>query len=264
MINKKRKLDNNIGLDRITPSMLMQYERCPRNFYYTIWLGLELPQDEVHLHFGKAIHLAIDGIFGKQPFDTCLQLFKENFKEVHVDHVPLKNRKEVYLEMILDGELMLSELWNKKDELVSKGVNPTEVEIVFKGELYHPETKEKWPIPMSLRIDGENIDRICEFKTSSKLYNEEETRQSLQAQSYVFTRYIQTDKIKPIDYVVLIKKRKKNKIQHFSIQYTKQEMLDYHNKVQKIFKKIINREFDRPTEGHPYYCDCIRFDNLIQ
>ena len=257
----------NIGIDRITPSGLMTFKSCPKAFYYSYFLGLQMEQLQIHFKFGTAIHLAIDEIFrqvqaNEDNLQQILNIFNENFLLEHVDNVPIKDRDTKYLEMTLDGGNMLVEFYQMRFELIKAGVHPIETEIVFKGQLYHPETKKEWPVPMSLRIDGENPDRICEFKTSASKYDEEETRQSLQAKSYVFTRFLQTGIIKPIDYVVLIKKRKKNKIQHFTITYSYEEMLGYQEEVESIFKKIINREFDA-NPNHPYYCDCKKFDEVL-
>ena len=65
---------NTLGINRFSPSMIMDYESCPRKFYYTSFLGLKLPQSMKHLEFGNAIHSAIGNIYDQYDRDVAWKL----------------------------------------------------------------------------------------------------------------------------------------------------------------------------------------------
>ena len=69
-----------IGLDRISPSGLHLYETCPKAFYYSVWLGLKLPQDMRHMNFGTAVHAGIGNIYDQ--FDKDQKWELAEFKHV--------------------------------------------------------------------------------------------------------------------------------------------------------------------------------------
>ena len=271
---------HHIGIDRITPSGLMLYKKCPMHFYYEVWLGIKLPQQTMHFAFGTAIHLAIDNIYEQMDATSFWDLaevsiakkqFTNNFKLEHVDSFNWKGepiseeeRLEIFNDMLADGLAIVTEYWNAKEELFTKGVQPDKFEIAHKYIPKHLVSETPWEIPLSLRIDAQSSNkRIHEFKTSSKRYDETETRHSLQALSYAFTQYQQTGEIVPLDYVVMLKKLKKNKLQHFTIEYDYQDLLAYQAEVDSIFERIKNREFSRPAKGHDMFCDCYKFEKLF-
>lgn len=267
---------NEIGLDRITPSGLVLYEKCPKSFYYSVFLGIRLPQPMIHLEFGTAMHLAIDNIYeqwneedGWTLADKKIvkDIFKRRFTIDAVDIEHFKDKREqVYNEMLEDGLAIIDEYWDQKEILRAKGINPTVFEIPLKTKLHIPGCEEPMELPISLRIDGINEpeDKITEFKTSSKKYDYNETRSSLQALSYAAARYCQTGRIPSVDYVVMLKKIKKDKIQHISIQYQVADLLEYDRRVRAILEKIRNREFNRPMKGHDIFCDCYKYEELLK
>lgn len=268
---------NELGISRISPSMLMEFESCPRLFYYRSWLGLKLPQAQRHLRFGSAIHLAIDNMYeqfnevtkwNKASVDTMIGTFLKNWSLdcIGDDEFPTrKEKEECFEEMKEDGVEMLKQLWDKKEELYADGFEPVEFEIPFKGVLHHPITKKPFEIPHSMRIDSRaKRNRIGEFKTSSKPYDPEETKGSMQALSYAFTDYILTGTIPQIDYIVLIKKRKKDKVQHIPITYTETDMLRYVERLEATFDKIRKREFRLNERCRIPYCDCHKFELLLK
>ena len=266
-----------LGLDRITPSMLLEYEACPKLFYYRSYLGIQLPQPQVHFKFGSAMHEAIDNIYNQydekdkwklSELKIAKDIFKEKFLLEHVDEEFIKEGEtqvEVYERMLADGLEILKDFWEEKDTLRAKGVNPNVMELPIKMKVFNPETKEELPIPFSCRIDAINEadDKITEFKTTTKTYDYAETRNSPQALSYVWVRFCQTGRIHTVDYVVMLKKKKKDRIQHLSIEYEMADLLAFDKRVRSILEKIRNREFDRPQKGHPFFCDCQKFEDLL-
>ena len=263
-----------LGISRITPSMLVEYENCPRLFYYRSWLGLQIPVSKIHLFFGTAIHAAIDEIYNQKDvwgndqcdFNKVVQIFKDTFKEGHVDDkdYTLEARAIKYNEMIVDGIAMLEAFWKEKEILWSKGVQPIRMELPIKMQVFNPKTKEPLPIMMSGRFDGEcESGDISEFKTSGKIYDVFATRASHQARCYSWLQYCRTGLLKTIHYVVLIKNRKKDRIQHLDFYYDEADLIAYDTEVRSILERIKKREFQRPVRGHPPYCDCHKYEKLL-
>ena len=263
-----------IGINRITPSGLVEYENCPLLFYYRTWLGLKLPQPQVHLKFGSAIHAAIEIIFKERNVQKACDLFSNEFLLEHLDDYEIKGQPATeaeriakYGDMLHDGKEMLNSLNQEVDTFKSlHNIKPIQFELAWKEILTHPETNlEPLEIPLSCRIDCLcEDDVILEFKTSSQEYDIFETRASPQALSYAWIYYQKYKKIPIIHYIVLRKNRKKDRINHLRIQYDFADLLAFDSKVRSILEKIRNREFNRPIKGHPMFCDCKKFEEALK
>ena len=248
---------NDLGLKRISPSMLMQYRACPRLFYYESWLGLKLPQEMQHLDFGTAIHAAIDTIYeGRNENGTwsndssaykALEVFNSKFLRTSCQS------DQQFAEMVADGIEIIRAYWAEKDILLAKGIDL----------MYNPETKEPLEIPLSYRLDciAKNH-KVVEFKTSSTVYDEFEVRARPQSLCYVWAYYNKHGVIPTLDYVVMRKKIKKNKIQHLSFVYVMADLMAFDAEVRTILNKIRNREFSRPVQGH-FMCNCTKYDEAL-
>jgi len=260
-----------IGLDRITPSMINTYDDCPLLFYYQYWLGLQLPQDKRHLQFGTAFHEALGEIYrqydtnfgGGWEFanvDIAKIIFLKNWKLSHISDeefarvLKLKSnsfatKEELYESMKQDGLDMIDNYWNHKELLlVTHGIDVVHTEIAYKLPLVNPaNTEEKLPIPLSLRIDGitRNGD-VIEFKTSASEYDPIETRNSAQALAYPYARWRETGKIPKVIYVVNIKGRKSQTApQVIELTFNESDMQAFYHRVEAVLQRIANREFDR-------------------
>lgn len=281
-----------IGLHRITPSMLMTYNECPKLFYYRDWLGIKFESDMRHLNFGTSIHAAIDhmyviydrnfgGGWEHEVFESVEKEFKEIWKKYPISLQEFNrykqtkngsnslatNPKELHKEMEEDGIAMLKDLWDMKEVLlVNHELDVDKTEIPVKMPLYNPSNPdEQHPIPISMRIDGRTVkDVTVEFKTSSGKYDEDDTRKSLQGRSYAFERFQNYQDNNPkVVYVVLLKNRTKDRVQVIELQYDRSDMESYYHEVGAILQKIANREFDRPLRGHNTYCDCNKYEKLL-
>jgi hypothetical protein len=271
-------MDLPIGLDMISSTQLMNYERCPKSFYYNTFLGIELPQNQVHLRFGSAIHLALDNIYeqydekeGKNGWELAdksivRKIFKNNFLLEHVDPETYGGTQtQVYEDMTADGLRIIDEYWDMKEILREKGVCPSRLEVQNVETICLPESGVPWCLPLRTTMDGmnEETNRIVDFKTSSREYDYLETRNSIQALSYVSAWYCRKGVIPAIDYVVLKKKVKKDKIQHLSIQYTVADLLAFDARAKHLIERIRMRDFDRPGKNHPHFCNCWKFEELL-
>lgn len=253
--------------------MLSQYDSCPLAFYYTYYLGLKLPTTQVYFKFGDAIHESIAILWTTRDLQKAQALFLEMFLPEHLDDMKVKNKpiteeekKEKYEEMKADGLEMLAQMLPKLDEFESiYRLKPIKFEIPFKGPLIDLETGLPYEVPLSCRIDmdSENQD-IVDFKTSADPYDIFETRASIQFLLYAWLRYQQTKKIPTIHVIVLIKKRKKEKIQHLPLKYTEADLLAFNAKIRSMLGKINNKEFNRPLKDHSYFCDCKKYEELLK
>jgi len=263
---------NPYGINRISPSGLMLYEKCPRAFYYSVYLGLKLPQSMRHLEFGTAVHEAIDKIYegykdGKwnnSGLSNALVAFNQRFTPFCVNDEDRKKNPEVYKEMLDDGIEIIKDYWKNKEVLLAKGVDPLQFEIPGKEVMLHPETKEPWPLPLSYRLDGIGKNHsVIEFKTSGALYDNFEARARHQSLCYVLAYYQKFGVIPSLHYVVMLKGRAKNRIQHLDFKYDMADLLSYDSRVRALLDKIKNKEFSRPYKGHDKWCDCTKYEKEL-
>lgn len=268
-------MEQTLDINRITPSMLKKYEECPLSFYYGYVLKLSVEQQNMHFEFGTGIHLAIDNIFEQCDDETLWehaevsipkQIFKAYFTEDKVNMVGFTDeasRLDKWQEMLDNGIELIIALWDEKERLYAAGCIPTEFEKIMKMEVFNPETKEPLEVPLSLRIDGLGKKRIIEFKTSASKYDEVDTRTLPQTLAYVWAMYCKTGEIYSVDYVVLLKNHKKNRIQHLHYEYDMADILAFDERVRTIIGKIRNREYNLNQFCKTFYCDCKKIHNLL-
>lgn len=275
-----------LGINRFSPSMIMDYESCPRKFYFTTYLGLKLPQSMKHLEFGNAVHEAIGNIYNQYDKNTAWlhaerKLAKHEFEKkftldsLDPNEINYKGEKVYpteslrvagYEEMRDDGLAIIDSFWDQKEVLLAEhGVCPVRLEIPVKMPVKNIATGEMFEIPVSCRIDAENADdSIVELKTSTAAYDERETRKSAQALTYAWVKYLQTGKIHPLTYVVMRKKLKKaDRIQVLRYEYEPADLLAFMGRIEAFIDGIRLKRFDKPAQNHPRFCDCERFNKLF-
>lgn len=283
-----------IGLDRISPSKLDCYESCPKLFYYREWLGLKIDQDKLHLQFGTAIHAAIEMIYLEYDihfggawiagdFEKVIERFLRHWTPKHVTEESFQkfmstkagkesgftDKDQLYESFKQDGIIMLQSYWDNKERmLVEYGHDLVEFEKMMKVRMVNPEDpSDSLPIPLSMRLDAKNRDntKIVDFKTSKAKYDEVETRKKIQGQCYLFGELMETGNfISKFDYIVLRKSMKSDdRIEVVQLEYDMADMLAFYHRVKAILTKIANREFDRPIAGHAGYCDCYKYEEIL-
>ena len=284
-----------IGMDRISPSKLMQYEECPLLFYYQSFLGLEMPESKLHMDFGTAIHEAIEKIYIKydnhfgggwegQSFDTIEKFFLKKWKPSMVTEWMLneysftragkengfKTPLELYEYFKDDGIIMLQSYWDNKEWLITEhGHDLKHFEVPNKTYLKNPlNPEETLPIPLSYRLDAatREWDKIVDFKTSGSKYNQEESRRKLQGPLYLLARWSETGEFTgKFDYTVLRKQLvKTDRIEVVNLEYDMNDMAETYNRTFSILQKIANREFDPPLRGHASYCRCRKYKEALK
>lgn len=277
---------NDLGINRFSPSMIMDYEKCPRKFYYATYLGLKLPQSMKHLEFGNAIHEAIGNIYDQYDEETAWlhadkkivkNIFRDKFtiKALDPDEINFRGDKVYpspealkvgFEEMRDDGLSIIDSYWDEKEVLVAEhGINPVRFEIPVKMEVKNLVTGQPFEIPVSCRIDAENADNsTVELKTSKARYDEKETRLSAQSLTYTLVKYQMTGKIVPLRYVIMLKGRVGNdKIQVLRYDYEEADLMVFMTRIEAFIENVRNKKFDRPQK-HERWCDCLKFDTLFE
>jgi hypothetical protein len=242
-------------------------------------LGLKLPQPQRHLNFGTAIHAAIENIYEQldekdgwslAEFAVVKKVFLNYWKLdcISDDDFPTEaERLKCYEEMKADGLNMLEDYWNNKELLLNESdIDIVKSEVVVKTELVNPLTKEILQVPLSCRIDALTRNgKIVEFKTSSSKYDETETALKPQGLAYSFAYLMMNQKLPVgLDYIILLKGRAKNRVQHIKLNHNHSDMLAFFERVKSILQRISNKEFDRPMINHPYFCDCDKFELALK
>ena len=286
--------EKEIGMDRISPSGLDCYEECPKLFYYRNYLGLKITEGSRHFEFGTAIHSALENLylqyddnFGGAWESANKEEYIKEFTNVwkvssigdeeFLDYLKSKkgkdsgftHKKELYQYMRADGIAMLNEYWDTKELLITKhGIDVAETELYMRVQMINPaDPTDKLPIPLSLRIDAIYRERVGagDFKTSGAKYNEQEAREKIQGLCYVYALYSEDQIVRPFDYIVLRKDMKTDggRIQVVNLDYEQADVDAWYQRVKAILQRIANKEFAAPLSGHKPWCDCRKFDELL-
>jgi len=250
-------------LEKFSPSMMIDYLTCPRLFYYRYIAKIYLPQKQIHLLFGSAIHRAIEAIFNKEePYG----LFIETFDKQKL----LDEEKGLHKEYLDLGHEMISNYLKEYPTLNSLyDLEKGRSEVYVKDILINPLTGEKMLIPMSGRIDRlTDGGKIVEYKTSAKKWAAGDLNFRIQTLLYNLWYYSKYG-VLPEEtlYIILLKKYKKvgrgETFQVLSKNCTLIELAGTFDEVNIILNKINNNEFDRPRGYHPPYCDCYRYEDEL-
>jgi len=261
---KVGKDDSSFKLDRLSPSMVGLYLTCPLAFYYAYIAKIQIPQTRLHLLFGTAVHAAIEELYTHP--DKAYEKFKETFKKEELDLEGQQKFSEYYmlgLEMIknyIESHTLLQDIYNLQD-----GTS----EFAFREKVVNPLTGEKSRIPISGRLDRILAnDIIVEYKTSKTKWNADETRfkvQSLLYNLWFFTKH--NHLARKTLYLILLKKYKQTKrdevLQIIESNPTLEDLAGAWEEVDSIIDKIESGMFERPTSGHPRYCDCYKYERLL-
>ena len=244
-------------LDRFSPSAILTYLDCPRSFYFNYVAKIRLPQKQIHLLFGSAVHAAIENIYENQDpykiFEVTFDINRltEEEKSLHAEYILLG--REMIKNYIPEHET-LNKLYN---------LNDGQSELYVKRKLVNPLTGKETAIPMSGRLDRLTNDGIVvEYKTSKAAWNPKETRYKIQTLMYNLWYYSEYGKMpKETIYIILLKKykttRKNDKtVQVLSNHSTINDIASMFDEIELILEKINNREFPEAQGYHPPYCDC--------
>lgn len=251
-------------LQKFSPSAILNYMNCPRSFYFNYIAQIKLPQKQIHLLFGTAIHAAVENIYNNEDpygmFEITFDINRlaDEEKSLHAEYILLG--REMIKNYIPEHET-LNKLYN---------LNDGQSELYVRRNLINPLTKKETSIPMSGRLDRLTNDGIVvEYKTSKAAWNPKETRYKVQTLMYNLWYYSEYGEMpKETIYIILLKKYKTNRkndktMQVLSNHSTLNDIASMFDEIELILEKINNREFGTPQGFHPKWCDCHRFDELL-
>jgi CRISPR/Cas system-associated exonuclease Cas4 (RecB family) len=266
-----QKDDSNFMLDRISPSMIAVYMDCPLAFYYLFIAKIQIPEQNIHLLFGTAVHKVVEEMYNGDPDPA--RWFNLTFREEELnDTIKDRNGKtsrDRYHEFRLLGEDMVKnylEIHPMLDDIyqVSKGTS----EQRFRKPLLNPITGEPTRIPISGVVDRTlEGPRIMEYKTSAKKWSSSEDRFKVQSRLYSLFAFTETGKIPDeVLYFVLLKQFKKTPrtktIQVIRYQPTIEDLAEMWEQVDTILDKIEHGHFER-GQNCPPYCACKKVENML-
>jgi len=257
-------------IQKFSPSMMIDYLNCPKLFYYRYIAKIQLPQKKIHLEFGSAVHAAIEDSFdGKDPHKAFTDTFNIN-NLLPEEHDLFEEYTELGHEMVtnwIDRLDMIDGIYD-----IRKGQS----ELYIRKVLSNPITGESFEIPMSGRIDRlTDSKRIIEFKTAGKPWNDADLNFKLQTNLYCLWYWNEYGEMpEEIVYIVLLKKYKNKEelvknykkdqyIQILPLHLTIEDLASTFEEVKVLLDKINNREFDEPNGYHPSWCDCRKYEEIL-
>lgn len=256
-------------VDRFSPSSILDYMSCPKLFYYRYVAKIKLPQKQIHLIFGSAVHAGIEGMFnGIDPY--------AEFDRTFLKEKLLPEEYGIFAEYQVLGKDMLKNYLDRHETLNNLyGLDRGESELYAREYIVNPLSNEKSSLPMSMKIDrlADMIEgvpqRIVEYKTSKAKWAPDAANLKIQTKLYCLWYYTKYGVLPPKEtvYIILLKKfnkfDKSQKIQVLTTNYTKQDLAQTFEQVELIIEKINNNEFGYPQGYHAHWCDCRRYEEVL-
>jgi RecB family exonuclease len=242
--------------ERLSYSLLKDYERCPLLFFYRHILDLELPIKSVHLVFGKSLHKALE-LYAAEQKDLDIT-FKEDFKIEDVE----KEELAKFLEYRNTGLAMLEQFKEISKELK---IVKTEQKILAQ-DIIDKLTGEKLKFrQLTGIIDFITEDKCCgDYKTSSHKYTQEEVDSSMQPTIYALLYYLTYKELpREFIYIVFLKKRKKDFIQILKTKRSFEDISAFITKANQLYRKIEERDFEKNHDDFGF-CDCKQYTELLK
>ena len=249
----------------ISASAIRTFKNCQKLFYYQYVLGLRLPGKPIQFLMGGAFHKGVEAFYNKQ--DPVKEFLKEFKKD------ELRDFKQKVFDENRDEGVRLMKIWKEQAADIHQTYN-----IALKGESEgrfstwwnHPMSKaRRLPVSMNGIYDRTTAShQILEFKTSSKLYQQDDVDSRDQASIYIYNYYLQ-HKVWPKDFyfIVFVKGRKNNPIQVLRTERTKEEIVQTYETIELLLNSLKGRtEKDfKYGEGwfHENYCECKLFEKSL-
>jgi RecB family exonuclease len=238
---------------------------CPLAFYYQNIAKIQIPTKQIYFKLGTAVHKAIEeGIY--DDFGDPTEIFLKNFTK---DNLTKDDLKEFDANVKM-GKIMI-ENYQKEHPTLDKlyGLGEGKSELYVKKMLKHPIDEHELEVPMSGIIDRlTDSGRIVDYKTSKKLWKEDDLAYKMQTQMYSLWYLNEFDELpEEIVYIILLKKEKETirdqVIQVLTYHPTIDALVASFEEIEIVLQKINNNEFNRPKGYHPNYCDCYKFEKAL-
>lgn len=256
---KKEKEGTGLKISSLSYSAMRDYLKCPKLFYYRHVMKLRLPQKQMELVFGSAVHSAFES-FAKSE-DPYLAFTKEfDATKLNPDE---RDRMDEY---DLEGKRLIKIFVESQDYLqkvhgiILKGT----AEQKFRTWLIDPITKQRLPIQFSGRTDFETeADQILDYKTSSKPYKQEEVDDgdhALQADIYSL-EFLARKGFMPKEFIfVVFVKGRKDPLQVMKTVRTKESMSRTFKTAELVINGVRGNQFPRGSGWMHKFCDCSKYE----
>jgi len=253
------------GSNKVSHSYINAYLKCPKLFYFRHILKLRPPKKPLPLAFGSALHKGLEEYEAKgaDPIEEFQKAFK--FKEILFE--------------FKGQELEESEALDRYEEEIDNGIRLLEYFLEEREngslqdyEVLHTEKRFKTPIKsigkkrckadlLSGVVDVIRTDeKLVDYKTSSKKYNQKKVDESLQPTFYYLWYYLTYGKLpKGFIYIVFMKKRKSNPIDVLETHRTMKDLKELVDIINQVQTKVERGFFNR-NHGRHAFCDCFKLE----
>jgi hypothetical protein len=122
-------------------------------------------------------------------------------------------------------------------------------EYVFNREIWD------W-FTLTWKIDRRDVDKVIDYKTSSKDYKEEDIRW-IQSRLYPYMIYLETGDILPMYYWIINKKKytkKWYKPQVLRTNFSEEEIKNTEKEIEEFKKVLLKQEYPYKEWGHCFWC----------
>lgn len=258
----------------ISASAIRTYKSCQKLFYYQYVLGLRLAGKPIQFLLGGAFHKGLEAFYdGKDPSKEFLKEYK--FDEMRDISQYLKDKGETKKSVFEDNKkigLEMMKYWKEHAADIHKTYNISlkgKSEEKFHTWWNHPSSK-KTRLPVSINGIYDRITsahQILEFKTSNKLYKQEDIDTRDQASIYIYNYYLQY-KVWPKEFyfIVFIKGRKNNPIQVLKTERTKEQTTQTYEMIELLLNNLKGRTEKDYKYGEGFmhtYCDCKKLEESL-
>ena len=261
-VEKKIKEGTGLPFGRITASMVKDYLKCPKLFYYRYVMNLRLPMKGIQLVFGGALHKAVEVFYSTSDPLITHKSFDQEFLREKIEPFD----EEEFIENLNEGHRMIQEFIDQFTYLHDYyGINKQgQSEISFRTWWKDPIVGQLLPLQSTGRYDRiTDTHQIIEFKTSSKAYRQDEVDLTEQASFYSMSYFMEHQIIPPeIFYIVFIKGRK-NPIQVLKTSRNRDQHSQIFQTVNLVLKNVKGNQFEKGTGFMHKYCDCQKYESML-
>lgn len=254
-------------LKSLSASSIRDFKNCPALFYYRHVLKLRLPQKQMNLIFGGAVHNGLEHYHDEgEDLEKATKAFHKAFFAQKTALLPEEAGE--FFNHLAEGKKLITAYHDQQEYMKSVyGITPGGIsEMKFSVILKDPITEEELGLPINGRIDRiTGTNQVVEFKTAKKKYKQDETDLLDQATIYEWVTELETGKPVPgIFYVVLLKERKKDPIQIIKTSRSVEDRTRLFREAKNILKHVEAGRFPKGCSGFKErFCDCGRYRDAL-
>ena len=258
---KVKEKEEGVKLASISYSSIKDYLACPKLFYYRDLLKIRLPEKKMELVFGTGVHAAFEAYTKGEDLRAA---FTKAFDPKLLESEELTNGRfdehtkegERFIQVFLDSQQYFKDVWN----LELKG----KPERMFRTWMKDPITKSMLPVAFSGRVDFEtDAGQIIDYKTSSKLYKQDEVDNNLQPSYYILEYLARTGKMPEGFYYLIFVKGRKEPLQVVRTTRTKEQLSLAFKMAELVVNGVKAGNFPRGSGWMHKFCQCEQYEKAL-